>query len=208
MPGKQRTVGELKYFKTPAGFRKWLAANHDKKQEVWLGIYKNGSGIPSITYPAALDEALCFGWIDGIRKSIDETAYTNRFTPRKPDSTWSRVNINRVGELTELKRMMPPGVAAFEMRNKKKSLLYSYERETAHFDAGFEKQFRANHQAWEFFQAQAPWYRRTATFWVISAKREETRRKRLATLIDDSASGRRLAMLVSKPGQKSTKERS
>ena len=190
------TPTDVKFFATPAEFRKWLLVNHTKAQELWVGFYKKESGHPSITWPESVDEALCVGWIDGIRKRLDDESYVIRFTPRKPQSTWSAVNISRVAELTLEGRMRPAGLAAFERRSEAKSAIYAYEqKETAAFDEEAERQFRANPRAWEFFQSQPPWYRRTATYKVISAKREETRQKRLATLIADSASGRRLREL-------------
>lgn len=204
MAAKRQNKPQPRYFKTALEFRKWLDAEHAKKQELWVGFHKKSSGKPSLSYSEALDEALCYGWIDGIRKSVNESSYTSRFTPRKADSIWSQVNINRVRELLKLERMMPAGIAAFERRDASKSLLYSYERATPQLESSFEKQFQAQQKAWQFFQAQAPWYRRTATFWVMSAKREETRRKRLATLIRDSADGHRLAVLTSKSKQKAT----
>lgn len=143
-----------------------------------------------------MDEALCFGWIDGVRRSVDDERYTIRFTPRKARSTWSAINIKRVAELTKLGRMQPAGVEAFARRDETRSQIYSYEqRAGAAFDDEFERTFRANRRAWEFFQAQPLWYRRTATHWVITAKKEETRRKRLATLIADSARGNRIGLL-------------
>ena len=190
------TPRDVKYFATPAEFRKWLVANHAKAQELWVGFYKKESGRPSITWPESVDEALCVGWIDGIRKRLDDESYVIRFTPRKAQSTWSAVNIARVAELTREGRMRPAGLAAFERRSEAKSAIYSYEqKETAAFDEEAERQFRSNAKAWEFFQSQPPWYRRTATHKVLSAKREETRQKRLATLIADSAAGRRLREL-------------
>jgi len=140
-----------------------------------------------------VDEALCVGWIDGVRKRVDERRYVIRFTPRKPRSTWSAVNVARMAELTRLGRVQPAGLAAFERRAPERTGIYAYEqRATAALDAAAERTFRANAAAWEFFQAQAPSYRRTITWWVVSARREETRRKRLATLIEQSALGRRL----------------
>jgi uncharacterized protein YdeI (YjbR/CyaY-like superfamily) len=190
------TPTDVKFFATPAQFRKWLEANHDKAQELWVGFYKKETGRPSITWPESVDEALCVGWIDGIRKKLDDESYVIRFTPRKPQSTWSAVNIARVAELKRDGRMRPAGLAAFERRRDDKSAIYSYEqRKTAVFDEAAERQFRANAKAWEFFQSQPPWYRRTATYKVISAKREETRQKRLAELIADSAGGRRMREL-------------
>ena len=187
------TPTDVKFFAKPAEFRNWLVANHAKAQELWVGFYKKESGRPSITWPESVDEALCVGWIDGIRKRLDDESYVIRFTPRKAQSTWSTVNIARVAELTRERRMQRAGLAAFERRSEAKSAIYSYEqKEAAAFDEEAERQFRANATAWEFFQSQPPWYRRTATYKVISAKREETRQKRLATLIADSAARRRL----------------
>jgi uncharacterized protein YdeI (YjbR/CyaY-like superfamily) len=185
------------FFETPAELRAWLERNHESEGELWVGFHRKGSGRPSVTWPEAVDEALCFGWIDGVRKSLDKTSYKIRFTPRKPKSTWSRVNIARVGELTAEGRMRPPGTAAFERRSEAKSGIYAYEqRHAARFEPEHERRFRANPEAWRFFQSQPAGYRKTATWWVVSAKREATREKRLATLIDDSAHGRRLARLT------------
>jgi uncharacterized protein YdeI (YjbR/CyaY-like superfamily) len=190
------TPSDVKFFVNPAEFQKWLERNHQKAQEVWVGFYKRETGRPSITWPESVDEALCVGWIDGICKRIDDESYTIRFTPRKAQSIWSAVNIARVAELTREGRLQPTGVAAFERRSAGRSAIYSYEqREAATFDQAAERQFRANPKAWEFFQAQPPWYRRTATYKVVSAKREETRQKRLAALIADSAGGRRIREL-------------
>ena len=193
---------EPTFFETPADFRAWLARHHDTEPELLVGFYKKGSGRPSITWPESVDQALCFGWIDGVRRGIDEESYTIRFTPRKPSSNWSSVNIKRVGELNELGLMRPAGLAAFERRSEEKSGIYAYEQRTAaKLDAAQQREFEANPAAWEFFQAQPPSYRQTAIYWVVTAKREETRAKRLATLIDDSANGRRLRHLVS-PGRR------
>jgi uncharacterized protein YdeI (YjbR/CyaY-like superfamily) len=179
------------FFPTPSAWRAWLEKHHAKTQELWVGFYKKSSGKPSITWPEAVDEALCFGWIDGLRKRVDEISYTIRFTPRKPTSTWSAVNIKRVGELTKMGLMRPAGVKAFGRRKSDRSAIYSYEqRKGARLTGVDEKQFRAHKNAWKFFQGQPPWYRRTASWWVISAKKEETRRKRLARLIEDSEQGR------------------
>jgi uncharacterized protein YdeI (YjbR/CyaY-like superfamily) len=188
-----------RFFSTPADFRKWLAENHDRKQEQWVGFHKKECGKPSITWPESVDVALCFGWIDGLRKSVNETSYMIRFTPRKSTSTWSAINIKRVGELKKLELMHPAGLKAFADRDERKSATYSYEQRTkAQLGEAYEAQFRANKKAWEFFQAQPPWYRRTSTYWVISAKREETRRKRLETLIKDSAAQRPIRELQRK----------
>jgi uncharacterized protein YdeI (YjbR/CyaY-like superfamily) len=185
------------FFTTPAEFGAWLEANHAQASELWVGFHKKGSGLPSMTWPEAVDEALCFGWIDGVRKSIDETSYANRFTPRKSRSTWSAININRVQELGAEGRMRPAGLRAFAARAEELSGIYSYEqRNAAELGDAYERQFRANHAAWDFFQAQAPSYRKAAIWWVVSAKREETRQRRLSVLIDDSAAGRRIASLT------------
>jgi uncharacterized protein YdeI (YjbR/CyaY-like superfamily) len=185
------------FFATPADFRAWLEAHHDTAQELVVGFYKKGSGLPSITWTESVDEALCFGWIDGVRRGIDDISYTIRFTPRRPRSIWSAVNVKRAQELADLGLMRPAGLKAFEQRAGERSGVYSYEqRQAAALDAADEQQFRANPAAWEFFQSQPAWYRRTAIWWVVSAKREETRRKRLTTLIDDSARGRTIAPLT------------
>src|SRR5207245_7616078 len=159
--------------------------------ELFVGCYERRSGESSITWQEMVDEELCFGWIDGVRQGIDEVSYSNRITPRKPRSTWSAVNIAHAQELIRLRRMHPAGLKAFERRTEERSAIYSYEqRKSARLDPAAERSFRANKKAWAYFRAQAPGYRQTATWWVISAKREETRNKRLATLIADSAPGR------------------
>jgi uncharacterized protein YdeI (YjbR/CyaY-like superfamily) len=185
------------FFPTPADWRAWLERNHESQTELLVGFYKKGSGRPSITWPESVDEALCFGWIDGVRTRIDDASYSIRFTPRKRASTWSSVNIGRVAELAAEGRMRPAGIAAFERRTEARSGTYSYEqREHPKLTPEQEREFRANPAAWEFFHAQPPGYRRVATHWVVSAKREETRARRLATLIDDSVNGRRLRHLT------------
>jgi uncharacterized protein YdeI (YjbR/CyaY-like superfamily) len=188
------------FFATPDRFRKWLEKNHGRAQELLVGLYKKGSGRPSITWPESVDEALCFGWIDGVRRSIDEDSYSIRFTPRRPGSIWSAVNVKRAHELVARGAMRPAGLAAFEARSDKKSGIYAYEqRELAKLTAAAQRQFRTNARAWEFFQKQPPWYRRTATYWVATAKKEETRQRRLATLIADSEQGRAIRQLA-RPG--------
>ena len=185
-----------RYFATPAAWRAWLEAHHASSTELLVGFYKKASGKPSITWPESVDEALCFGWIDGIRRSVDDERYTIRFTPRKARSRWSAVNIKRVRELTKLARMQRAGLEAFERRETARSQIYAYEqRSEAALDDEAERALRANKKAWTFFQAQPPGYRRTAIYWVMTAKKEETRRKRLATLIDDSAHARTLKQL-------------
>ncbi len=183
------------YFTSAAKFRHWLEKHHATTTELLVGFSKKSSGKPSISYQEALDEALCFGWIDGIRKTVDESRYSIRFTPRKPTSNWSNVNIKRVNELIAEGRMTPAGLAAFEGRQAEKSGIYSYENRPRQLSAEYEQQFRANKKAWDFFQSQAPYYQRTASAWVMTAKREETRLRRLATLIEDSAQGRMLGVM-------------
>ena len=183
------------FYAAPEEWRAWLDAHHEDGREHWVGFHKVGSGRPSITWPEAVDQALCFGWIDGVRRRVDETSYMIRFTPRKPTSRWSMVNVRRVGELREAGLMRPAGLAAFEARTETGT--YSYEqRDAAAFDAEREERLRANAAAWEHWSAQPPWYRRTATHWVMSAKREETRDRRLARLIEDSAAGRPVGPLA------------
>jgi uncharacterized protein YdeI (YjbR/CyaY-like superfamily) len=187
---------DVTFFKSAAEWRVWLEANHDKATELVVGFYKKDSGRQNMTYQESLDQALAFGWIDGIRRSIDENAYSMRFTPRKPRSTWSAINIKRVGELIERGLMHPAGLKAFNERDATKQGRYSNEQEKIELPPEYEAQFRANAQAWEHFQSRPPSYRKTATWWVISAKQEATRLKRLATLIEDSAAGRKIAPLT------------
>jgi uncharacterized protein YdeI (YjbR/CyaY-like superfamily) len=184
------------FFPTPGDFRRWLEKNHAKAAELSVGFYKRGSGRPSITWPESVDEALCFGWIDGVRHRIDESSYRIRFTPRKPKSIWSNVNVKRVAALKKLGRMAAAGLAAFAKADPKRSGIYAYERRNARLAPADEKRFRANKKAWTFFKAQAPWYQRILTYWVVSAKREETRQRRLAALIADSEVGRRMGLLA------------
>jgi uncharacterized protein YdeI (YjbR/CyaY-like superfamily) len=191
------------FFATPAAWRAWLEAHHATQTELSVGFYKRDSARPSITWPEAVDGALCFGWIDGVRHSIDEISYKIRFTPRKPRSIWSAVNIKRATELRHAGLMHGNGLAAFEKREAERSGIYAYEqRRGAKLPAEFEKTFRANKAAWNFFQAQPPWYRRTCTWWVISAKKEETRGRRLATLIDESGHGRTIRDVTRPSGKK------
>jgi uncharacterized protein YdeI (YjbR/CyaY-like superfamily) len=187
------------FFASPATFRTWLEENHDRASELLVGFYKRGSGRPSMTWPESVDQALSFGWIDGVRKRIDDVSYTIRFTPRKPVSTWSTVNIRRVEELKKLGLMQPAGLRAFERRRDEKSSIYSYENAPRTLDPADEKRFRAAKQAWKFFNDQAPSYRRVAIYWIMSAKKAETRARRLALLIDDSAQGKRLDAYTLKP---------
>lgn len=184
------------FFSTPAAWRAWLEKNHADAPELWVGFHKKDSGKPSITWPESVDGALCFGWIDGIRKSLGETSYVIRFTPRRPRSIWSAVNIKRVRALAKLGLMHTAGKKAFKQRTGNRSEIYAYEqRKAATLSPSDEKEFRAIKGAWEFFQSMPPWYRRTASYWVISAKKEETRKKRLAKLIDDSVHKRTIPEL-------------
>lgn len=185
-----------KFFPTPAQFAAWLEQNHSRELELLVGFHKKDSGKPSITWPESVDAALRFGWIDGVRRRIDEFSYTIRFTPRKPRSVWSNTNIKRVAELTVQNLMHPAGLAAFASRSAQRSGIYAFEQTEIAFTPEQLRQFRAHKSAWAFFNRQAPWYRRTATWWIISAKREETKVKRLATLIADSAAERTLRHLT------------
>jgi uncharacterized protein YdeI (YjbR/CyaY-like superfamily) len=178
------------FFATSADLRAWLEQHHADRDELVVGFHRKASGKRSITWPEAVDQALCFGWIDGVRRSLDDESYTVRFTPRRARSTWSAVNVGRVAELTKLGLMNPAGVSAFEARREDRTGIYSHEqKQAARFDRAQQQRFRANAKAWEFFQAQPPGYRRQATWWVVSAKREETRARRLDRLIADSEQG-------------------
>jgi uncharacterized protein YdeI (YjbR/CyaY-like superfamily) len=192
------------FFAAPVDWRHWLEKHHDLEKEVLLGFYKRDSGKPGITWPESVDVALCFGWIDGVRRSIDDTSYTIRFTPRRPRSIWSRVNTKRVAELINQGLMHSSGMKGFEARDENRSGIYAFERQHAAFDRKQEAQFRTHKAAWKFFQAQPPWYRRTTTHWVVSAKREETRDRRLAIVLADSEAGRTIGPLT-RPQQKHNK---
>ena len=178
-----------KFFPKPSDFRKWLQKNHKKEKELLVGFYKVDSGKKNMTWSESVDEALCFGWIDGVRKSIDKDSYQIRFTPRKPTSNWSAVNIQKVENLTKLGLMQPAGLASFENRKENKSRIYSYEKEPADFSPEIKKQFKANKKAWDFFQSLAPSYRKLSINWVMSAKQESTKLKRLHELIKVSQAG-------------------
>jgi uncharacterized protein YdeI (YjbR/CyaY-like superfamily) len=184
------------FFKGPTEYRAWLEKNHETATELWIGYYKKGTGKPSLTWEQTVDESLCFGWIDGIRKSIDGESFKQRVTPRRPTSVWSQINIRKIGELTKAGRMQPAGLAAFRQLDKSK--VYSYETLAAPLGRDHERAFRANRKAWQFWQQQPPGYRRIASWYVASAKQEATRQRRLERLIADSAAGRRLGMLEPK----------
>ena len=181
-----------KFFPTQADFRRWLEENHDKETEIIVGYYKVGSGKSGMNWSQSVDEALCFGWIDGVRRSIDAESYCNRFTPRKAKSNWSAVNIAKVAELTEKGLMKPAGIAAFEKREENKSRIYAYENELKRFSDEFEKLFKSNEKAWEFFEKQANWYKKQMINWVMTAKQEATKEKRIVKLITESENGRRI----------------
>jgi uncharacterized protein YdeI (YjbR/CyaY-like superfamily) len=188
------------FFASSGEWRAWLDRHHATAGELWVGFYKRDTGRPSITWPESVDHALCYGWIDGVRKSLGAESYAIRFTPRRPGSTWSTINLTRVEELEALGLMRPAGRAAHAARTAARSGIYAYEqRAAARFTPEQERAFKRNRKAWSFFQTQAPWYRRTATYWVASAKREDTRARRLATLIADSAAGRRIGQLDRPP---------
>ena len=188
---------EATYFSTPAELRAWLEDHHATAPELWVGYYKKATKRPSITWAEAVEEALCFGWIDGKLQRIDDERHRQRFTPRRKGSNWSAVNIAKVAELREQGRMTPAGEAAFAARRADEPGAYSYERRhEAAFDADQEKAFRADEAAWAWFEQQPSSYRTIATFWVVSAKRPETRARRLASLIECSAEGRRVPPLV------------
>jgi uncharacterized protein YdeI (YjbR/CyaY-like superfamily) len=177
-----------RFFKTPTAFRKWLTANHAKSKELWVGFYKKDSGKPSITWPESVDEALCFGWIDGVRKSLGDESYVIRFSPRKPRSIWSAVNIRNVERLIKAERMQPAGMRAYEARKEFRSGIYSYEQRSPELVEPYAATLKSNKAAWKFFSAQPPGYRKMMNWWVVSAKREETRLERLAKLIKASES--------------------
>jgi uncharacterized protein YdeI (YjbR/CyaY-like superfamily) len=184
------------FFKSSEEYRRWLEKNHESAKELWIGFYKKATGKPSLTWQQVVDESLCFGWIDGIRKSIDADSFKQRVTPRRKTSIWSQINIRRVGELTAGGRMHTAGLAVFEKRDRTR--VYSYENMNRGLGPAEEARLRKNRKAWEFFQSQPPGYRRLAGWWVTSAKKEETRQRRLESLVRDSAAGRRLAGLVPK----------
>jgi uncharacterized protein YdeI (YjbR/CyaY-like superfamily) len=190
------------FFASPTDLREWFEKNHNTEKELWVGFYKTNTGKPSVTWPEAVDQALCFGWIDGVRKSLEEDSYVIRFTPRKPNSIWSAINIKKVEELTKLGLMRPAGTDAFDKRDEKKSRVYSFEQKNIQLDKNFEKQFRQNKKAWKFFQSQPPSYQRPAIWLVISAKQEVTKQKRLSILIKDSEAGQKINPLRPYPRTK------
>jgi uncharacterized protein YdeI (YjbR/CyaY-like superfamily) len=192
-----RTSNRARFFNGPKAFRTWLERHHARARELLVGFHKRHTARPSLTWPQSVDEALCFGWIDGVRRRVDDERYTIRFTPRKAGSTWSAVNLKRVRALIADGRMWPAGLKTFLTRDRKKAGLYSYEqRRHIKLPPRFEKLVRAKAKAWVYYRAQAPWYQRTAAFWVVSAKQEETRLKRLTHLIACSARGQSVGPLT------------
>jgi uncharacterized protein YdeI (YjbR/CyaY-like superfamily) len=187
-----------RFFSSPEKFREWLERNHASSSELLLGFHKKSSGKKSITYPEALDEALCYGWIDGVRKNLDETSYTIRFTPRKARSIWSLVNVRHVERLTKEGRMQPAGIEAYERRDPKRTGIYAFENRPRQFSPEFEKAFRKNKTAWNFFEAQPAGYKRVIVFWIMEAKKEETRLKRFKQLVDVCEQGLRLGLVQPK----------
>lgn len=187
------------FFKSVHQLRKWFQKNHNKISELWIDFYNVKSGKKGMTYKEAVDEALCFGWIDGIRKGFNEDSYVIRFTPRKMNSVWSNVNTKRIKELIEERRIHAAGLEAFNKRSEEKTGIYSFEQDSHKLSPSFEKKFKANKKAWKFFTSNAPWYQRTSIHWVMSAKQEATRLKRLETLISDSENERTIAPLTRTP---------
>lgn len=186
----------MTHFETPAAFRAWLKVHHDSVDELWVGYWKKATGRPSVTWEETVDEALCFGWIDGIRKRVDEEAYTVRFTPRRPRSVWSLRNIERYEALRAEGRVVEPGEEAWRYRREDRSGLYSFEQERPPaLSEEYEARLRARPEAWRDWEARPPGYRRQAAHWVMSAKRESTRERRLTALIEDSAAGRKVKPL-------------
>jgi uncharacterized protein YdeI (YjbR/CyaY-like superfamily) len=183
------------FFASPDELRDWFDAHHEVADELWLGYHRKATGKPTVTWPQAVDEALCVGWIDGVRYRLDGERHAQRFTPRRKGSIWSAINTKRAAELIREGRMRPAGLKAFEARSPEKTAVYSYERESAAFSEDQRRRFEADAVAWAFFQAQAPSWRRAITHWVSSAKRDETRERRFARLLEDSRAGRRTGVL-------------
>jgi len=175
------------FFPTPKHFRDWLHEYHASERELIVGFYRKGSSMPSITWPESVEEALCYGWIDGVRNKLDDDSYTIRFSPRKTTSIWSKINLATIERLIAAGRIAPAGLKVYEARDKARTSLYSFEREASTLTPGEEKRLRKNAKAWNFFASQVPSYKKPAIWWVVSAKQEATREKRLTTLIDCSA---------------------
>jgi uncharacterized protein YdeI (YjbR/CyaY-like superfamily) len=182
-------------FRTPAGFRTWLSRNHSTATELIVRCYRTHAAARGMTYAQALDEALCFGWIDGVRRSLDADSFSTRFSPRKSRSIWSLVNVAHVERLTRAGRMTESGLAAFNARDERRTGVYSFERQAAALTPSYTRRFRADKTAWAWFQSQPPGYRRTSVHWVMSATREETRTRRLDVLIACSGEATRIPLL-------------
>ena len=196
MSGAATATVKITYFKSAFAFRSWLEVNHARVSELWVGFFKKDSGKGGLTYTEAVDEALCFGWIDGLKKRVDDLSYTHRFTPRKPRSNWSRINIQKVERLKKAGRMTPAGLKAYATRVPERSGVYSFENAPRELAAEEESRFQAEAIAWDFFQRQPPGYRRLAIWWVSSAKKPETRARRLDQLIAESRNGHRLGQVT------------
>lgn len=186
------TKVSVTFFETQDGFRKWLESHHEKETELIVGFYKVDSGKPSMSWSQSVDQALCFGWIDGVRKSIDKESYSIRFTPRRNTSNWSAINIKKIEDLTKAGLMKPAGLKAFSLRKENKSEIYSYENGTIFLDSNYEIQFRENKKAWDFFMKQAPSYRKAIMRWIMSAMQEKTRQSRLEKTIKESEQQKRV----------------
>jgi len=186
---------KVKYFKSTSAFHRWLEVNHARVRELWVGFFRKDSGRGGLSYAEAVDEALCFGWIDGLKRRVDELSYTHRFTPRKPKSNWSRINIQHVERLIKAGRLMPAGRRAYAARKPERSGVYSFENAPRKLAAEDQGRFQADKLAWKFFQRQPTGYQRTAIWWVVSAKQPPTRAQRLGRLIADSHNGRRLGLV-------------
>jgi uncharacterized protein YdeI (YjbR/CyaY-like superfamily) len=195
------TPHDILFFAAPEELRDWFDANHETAGELWLGYHRKATGRPSVDWSQAVDEALCVGWIDGVRYRIDETTHAQRFTPRRKGSIWSAINVAKVAALTAEGRMRPAGLVAFEARTPEKTAIYSYERDAAAFSDEEAARFRADEAAWADWERRPPYYRKAATHWVTSAKQVATRERRLASLIEDSAAGRKPRALTP-PGER------
>lgn len=195
-----------KFFATPEQFRAWLEKNHSTADELEVGFHKKGSGKKSITYAQALDEALCYGWIDGVRRRLDETSYQQRFTPRRSRSIWSLVNVKHVERLKKEGRMRPAGIAAYEQRDPKRTGIYAFENAPREISEEYEREFRKVKGAWEYFQTYPPYLKKTVSYWVMSAKKEETRAARLQRLIESCARGERIGTLPTKSAEGENKK--
>lgn len=195
MPVLKPDKDKIKYFTTQQSLRKWLEQNHLKADHLWIGFYKKSSGKKTISYDEALTEALCFGWIDGIRQANDEISYTTRFTPRRKGSIWSAVNIGKIKELIQSGIVADAGLKAFNALDPKKTNLYSSEHNNLELPSGYLKKFKANKTAWQWFSKMPNGYKRAAIWWIISAKQDATKEKRMNTLISDSEAGRKIKPL-------------